>query len=132
MDNAIRSLSGSLEAQPTPRCPKCGDEKEGFYFSAIGSIGCVVRCRKCGSSFDCNYELSDFAQFFIRQRAAATVDEIIASLRDASELLRERHGSTGFDASIALILERAEQMLKSIAPWDDAAERVLKEGNRGE
>lgn len=43
-----------------------------------------------------------------------TVNDCIEALNDAAELLKERHGSTGLDQSVALIIEQTIQRLKSI------------------
>ena len=46
----------------------------------------------------------------------ATVNGTLEILTDAAELLKEKDGSTGFDGSVALLIEQAMQRLKSIDP----------------
>lgn len=43
-----------------------------------------------------------------------TVNSAIEALTDSAQLLREKEGSAGFDASVVLIIERAIQALKSV------------------
>ena len=69
----IERLAASPVPSAAPTCPRCGDSREGFYFSAIGSVGCVVHCRKCGEGFDCTYDLNDFAAFFSPQARGYTL-----------------------------------------------------------
>lgn len=45
-----------------------------------------------------------------------TLNGSIEALEDAAAMLREKEGSTGFDVSVALIIERAVQSLKSVDP----------------
>lgn len=45
-----------------------------------------------------------------------TINRAIEYLSDAAEMLREKIGSTGFDASVALLIEWSLQMLKCVAP----------------
>lgn len=85
----------------------------------------VIVCDYCSATLLTWNNLRQAASPPVAAADFKTVNDCIEALNDAAELLKERHGSTGFDASVALIIEQTIQRLKSIET--EAAPRKEKE-----